>query len=119
MAKAALDKQAEDVVVMDLRRVSSVTDFFVIATATSRRQVLAITEHMEAELHRRGERVWHVEGLGSSRASDRETEDGLSWVLMDCGDFVVHLFVPPARQFYQLERLWGDAPRLCLDPAKL
>ena len=112
---------------MDLRALSGVADFFAIATATSHRQVLAITEHIDAQLLRSGQRVWHVEGLtpssarGSTRAveADPEAGDGLSWVLMDGGDFVMHLFNPPARRFYQLEHLWGDAPRIPIESRTL
>ena len=119
-AKAALAKYAEGVVVMDLRRLSSVTDFFVIANATSSRQLRAITEHIEAELSRIGHRVWHVEGIAAAKAIGPDhADDGFSWILMDYGDLIVHLFNPPAREFYQLERLWGDAPRISLDPNKL
>jgi len=115
--------------VVDLRRLSSVTDFFVIATATSKPQVLAITEQIEDEFIQRGEQVWHIEGLSAPRntgqagispkAAGPRIDDGLSWVLMDCGDLVIHLFNPPARDFYQLERLWGDAPRIPLNPNML
>ena len=112
-ARAALDKQAEAVLIMDLRRLSSVTDFFVIATATSRPQLAAISEHIDACLRRVGHRVSHIEGLLPSRSA-KTSADGFSWVLMDCGSLVVHLFDPPARQFYQLERLWGDAPQMPL-----
>jgi ribosome-associated protein len=109
---------------MDLRRLSSVSDFFVIATATSRPQLAAIAEHIEAVLRRVGQRVSHIEGLAPSKSAKSsalparhamgQAGNGFSWVLMDCGSLVVHLFDPPARQFYQLERLWGDAPRLSL-----
>ena len=114
---------------MDLRALSGVTDFFVVATATTHRQALAITEAIEDQLDRCSERVWHIEGRALLKAeppparprdltaSIAQQTDGLSWVLMDCGDLVVHLFNPPARDFYQLERLWGDAPRIPLDPA--
>ncbi len=114
---------------MDLRALSGVTDFFVIATAATQRQAVAITDAIEDQLDRYGERVWHIEGSArvkagppSARPRDlagpiAQQTDGLSWVLMDCGDLVVHLFNPPAREFYQLERLWGDAPRIPLDPA--
>ena len=123
MAQAALNKHAEDVLVLDLRQLSSVADFFVLATAASRRQTLAIAESVEAELKRHGQRVWHVEGLTApnprrvarAAAAAPETGEPLSWVVMDCGELVLHLFTPPARQFYQLERLWGDAPRIPLD----
>jgi ribosome-associated protein len=95
---------------------SSVSDFFVIATATSRPQLAAIAEHVEAVLRRMGQRVSHIEGLAPSRSA-KSSANGFSWVLMDCGSLIVHLFDPPARQFYQLERLWGDAPRVPLASA--
>lgn len=104
---------------MDVRAHSSVADFFLLATAGSARQIAAIVEWIDRELRRRGGRVLHVEGLseprrGKHRAAltERAGADGVSWVLMDCGDLVVHLFNPPARDFYQLERLWADAPRI-------
>jgi len=100
---------------MDLRKLSSVSDFFVIATAATTRQIVAMTEHIEAVLRRAGHRVWHTEGLTQPQGG----ANGFSWVLMDCGEFVVHLFDPPAREFYQLERLWGDAPRTTLAPQTL
>jgi len=112
---------------MDLRRLSSVSDFFVIATAASRPQVAAIAEHIEVVLRRVGQRVSHIEGLSPSKSAKTsvlsahsargQAGNGFSWVLMDCGSLVVHLFDPPARQFYQLERLWGDAPRIPLASA--
>lgn len=112
-AEAASRKHAEDMLILDMRQLSSVTDYFVIGTAMSRRQMAAITEHIEEELARSGGSVWHVEGLEDApsghRAPAREEES--AWVLMDCGDVVVHLFSPAARQLYQLERLWADAPR--------
>ena len=106
-------------ILLDLRRLSSVADFFVLATVASQRQMRAIIESVETDLKRLGQRVWHVEGRealrmrGAAHGRDGSPDswDGLSWVVMDCGAFVVHLFTPPARQFYQLERLWGDAPR--------
>ena len=112
-AKAALDKHAEDVLVMDLRELSTMADFFVVATAASRPQLLAITEQIEQTLKRLRERAGHIEGK-LTRDSAREATSGepLFWVLVDCGDVVVHLFNPPARAFYQLERLWADAPRI-------
>lgn len=115
---------------LDLQQVSSVADFFVLATAESRRQALAITESVEAELKQKGQRVWHVEGLTplnprrsaraaghAARAAEAAPEVGEPqvWIVMDCGELVLHLFTPAARQFYQLERLWGDAPRIPLD----
>jgi ribosome-associated protein len=112
-AKAALDKHAEDVLVMDLREVSTMADFFVVATAASRPQLLAITEQIEQALKRFRQRPGHIEGK-LTRESARAAAYGepVSWVLVDCGDVVAHLFNPAARAFYQLERLWADAPRI-------
>lgn len=99
-AELALERKAHDVVVLDLRGISSATDFFMLASGTSDVQVKAIAEHVRDALREEGERADHVEGLGSGR-----------WVLLDYIDFVVHVFHPQARDFYQLEHLWGDAPR--------
>ena len=98
-AGLALDRKAEDVVALDLRGISSATDYFVLATGNSDIQVRAIAEHIVEELGREGLRPLHVEGLDRGR-----------WVLLDFVDFVVHVFHPLAREFYQLELLWGDAP---------
>ena len=98
-AELALDLKAEDVVALDLRGISSATDFFVLATGNSDIQVRAIAEHVRDELKKLGVRPLHVEGLDKAR-----------WVLMDFVDFVVHVLHPSARAFYQLELLWGDAP---------
>lgn len=99
-AELALDRKAHDVLVLDLRGISSATDYFVIAGGTSDVQVKAIAEHLVDELKKDKVRPEHVEGLQGGR-----------WVLLDYVDFVVHVFHPQARSFYQLERLWGDAPR--------
>jgi ribosome-associated protein len=98
-AELALDRKAEEVMALDLRGISSATDFFVMATGNSDIQVRAIAEHIMEELVKSGVRPLHVEGLDRAR-----------WVLMDFVDFVVHVFHPLAREFYQLELLWGDAP---------
>lgn len=111
-ARAALDKLAEDVVVMDLRLLSSITDFFVLCTATSTRHLDALREHIEAALTRQGQSVWHVEGTSADAQPAHEGRQEPHWILMDCGDVVVHLLDARARDFYQLERLWGDAPRI-------
>lgn len=97
----ALERKAQDVVVLDLTGISSATDHFVIAGGSSDVQVKAIAEHILEELKKEGERPNHVEGMQGGR-----------WVLMDYVDFVVHVFHPQARDFYQLETLWGDAPRV-------
>lgn len=92
--------KAHDVLVLDLRGISTATDYFVIASGTSDVQVKAIAEHVVDELKKDGARPQHVEGLKGGR-----------WVLIDYVDVVVHVFHPQARHFYQLENLWGDAPR--------
>lgn len=97
-AHLCLDRKANDVVVLGLAEVSDVTDYFVIASGTSDTHVRAIAEHVMEELEREGSPVYHVEGLTQGR-----------WVLLDYVDFVVHVFHPALRQFYQLERLWSDA----------
>jgi ribosome-associated protein len=96
----ALERKAHDVTVLDLRGISTATDYFVVASGTSDVQVKAIADHVVEELKKEGSSVAHVEGLRGGR-----------WVLLDYIDFVVHVFHPQARAFYQLENLWGDAPR--------
>ncbi|HLW59726.1 MAG TPA: ribosome silencing factor [bacterium] len=98
-ASAAESKFAEHVVVLDVQEHTPVTDFFVIASGTNRIQIKAITEAVEETLRAVGERPSRGEGR----------EDG-RWVLLDFGDVVVHIFAPVDRQYYDLERLWGDAP---------
>jgi ribosome-associated protein len=98
-AESALERKAEDVVALDLRGVSSATDFFLLATGHSDIQVRAIAEHIMESLAAQGVKPLHVEGLDRAR-----------WVLLDFVDCVIHVFHPQAREFYQLERLWGDAP---------
>ena len=99
-AELALERKASGVVAMDLRGISSATDFFLIGTGRSDIQVRAIANHVIDELKEIGVRPDHVEGMEGGR-----------WVLIDYFDFVVHVFHPQARDFYQLETLWGDAPR--------
>jgi ribosome-associated protein len=98
-AAAAEVKLAERVVVLDVQEHTPVTDYFVIASGTNRIQIRAITEAVEEALR--------VEGERPARAEGRE---GGRWVLLDFGDVVVHLFAPVEREYYNLERLWGDAP---------
>ena len=104
-AELALDRKAQDVTLLDLRNLSSATDFFLIATGRSDTHVSAIADHVIDELKKEGVRPVGVEGLRGGR-----------WVLVDYVDFVVHVFHPAAREFYQLERLWGDAPLQVLEP---
>jgi len=98
---AALDKKAVDLTVLDLRKASAFTDFFIIGTGNTPRQVQAIAEGVQTALAKAGTRPALVEGL--TRAE---------WVLIDYFDFVVHVFTPATRQFYGLERLWADAQRV-------
>ena len=99
------DRKAVDVTLLDLRKVSTATDFFVIATGRSDTHVSAIGDHLVDELKIEGVRPSGVEGMRGGR-----------WVLADYVDFVVHIFHPAAREFYQLERLWGDAPVRVFEP---
>ena len=98
--EAAQDKKAVDLVLLDLRKTSAFTDFFVICTGTSARQVQAIADGVQDALRKRGIKPALVEGY----------ERG-DWVLVDYFDFIFHIFTPATREFYGLERLWGDAER--------
>jgi ribosome-associated protein len=97
-AAIALENKANDVVVLSLKGVSDMTDYFVIASGTSDTHVRSLAEHVQDGLKRDGTTAHHVEGMTQGR-----------WVLLDYVDFVVHLFHPALRNFYQLERLWSDA----------
>ena len=97
-AHLALDMKANDVVLLNLQGVTDMTDYFVIASGTSDTHVRSIGEHIIAEMKKLGVRVHHVEGVQQGR-----------WVLLDFVDFVVHIFHPTLRSFYQIERLWSDA----------
>lgn len=94
----ARERKGIDITVLDLRHVSTATDFFVIASGRSDIQVRAIAEHILDSAKRDGNRPDHVEGLKEGR-----------WVLLDYIDHVVHVFHPAVRDFYRLEALWGDA----------
>lgn len=100
----AADRKGVDMVVLDLRGLSNATDYFFVVSGTSDMHVRSIAEHIIEELRKEGTRPSHVEGLRTGR-----------WVLIDYIDFVVHVFHPAAREFYQLERLWGDAPTLAIE----
>jgi ribosome-associated protein len=96
---ALADRKAVEPLVLDLRGLSGATDYFVIASGTSDAHVRGMAEHLIATLAPQGVEPHHVEGLAQGH-----------WVLLDYVDFVVHVFHPDLRAFYQLERLWGDAP---------
>ncbi|MDZ4803456.1 MAG: ribosome silencing factor [Candidatus Eisenbacteria bacterium] len=99
-AREAQKKKARDIVVLDLRQLTGVCDYFIIATGQSDTQVRAIADQVEDGMKELGHRVWHVEGHSTGR-----------WVLLDFVDVVVHVFNPDARDLYQLEKLWRDAGR--------
>jgi ribosome-associated protein len=100
-ARAAGEKKATDIVVLDLRKIASFTEYFVISSGANARQVAAIAEAVEEGLRKQGKRPLHTEGYSSAE-----------WILLDYGDFIVHVFSNAARRFYDLERLWRDAGRL-------
>jgi ribosome-associated protein len=97
-ARLALEKKAEDVVVLNLDGLPSVCDFFILASGRSEAQVRAISDRIEEGLAEQGVKPWHREGTTGRR-----------WVLLDYVDMVVHVFHRETREFYMLERLWGDA----------
>jgi len=92
-----------DLVILDVKKVSSFTDYFVICSGTSDRQVQAMATHVEEKLGKQALHPIGVEGKTQGR-----------WVLLDYGDVVIHIFQQPVREFYDLERLWADAPRVAL-----
>jgi ribosome-associated protein len=102
-ANAAASKKAIDMVGLDLTALEGVADYFLICSGSSEPQVKAIAEEVEDKLREAGARVWHVEG-----------REGRRWVLLDFVDVVVHVFHEKTREYYLLERLWGDARRVDL-----
>jgi ribosome-associated protein len=106
LAETALDRKAEDVVALDVSKLTSFADAFVIATAASDRQARAVADALTEAAREAGAPVLGVEGY----------EDG-RWILIDVGDVVAHVFVREAREHYDLDRLWGDAPRIALPEA--
>jgi ribosome-associated protein len=103
--QAASDKKAIDLVALNLRDIASFTDYFLLASGANARQVQAIADEIVERLKRRGTPAARVEGY-----------NGAEWILIDYGDFVVHIFEQKARRFYDLERLWRDARRVQLPP---
>lgn len=99
--KASQAKKAEEICVLDLRELTSFTDFFIIMHGNSSRQNVAIYENIEQELNKENLKPFGVEGV----------ENG-EWILLDYGNFIVHIFSKRAREYYALEKLWADAPRL-------
>lgn len=100
-ARAAIDKKAENLKILDLSGISGFTDYFVICSGMSDRQVQAISDSVENLLSAAGHELLSAEGYAEGR-----------WVLMDFGDVVVHVFLDALREYYDLESLWADAPRV-------
>ncbi len=102
--QCALEKKARQVLVLDLRHLSAVCDFFVICSADAHVHARAVADTIVGRLEEKGQKVWHKEGYPDT-----------PWILLDYVDFVVHIFLDGARSFYNLERLWGDAPSRMLE----
>lgn len=103
--RAAADRKASDLMVLDMRAVSSITDYFLICSAGSNRQVQAIADAIDEQLSKQGVSSLGVEGYKDAR-----------WILMDYGDVIVHVFSLETREFYDLEGLWSAAPKVQLTP---
>ncbi len=101
IVEAALDRKVGDVVGLDVREISSFADTFIIATGTSDRHVRSVADSIEAALTAHGDPPMGIEGYDEGR-----------WVLVDCGDTIVHIFQQEVRDHFDLERLWSDAPAL-------
>jgi len=99
ISELIFNKKGYDVLIMDLRNLASFTDYFIICSADSEVQVKAVADEIDKDLRGKGIKCWHREGYL-----------GLTWVLLDYVDVVVHIFKKDAREFYSLEKLWGDAP---------
>lgn len=100
-ARVASENKARNIVVLDMRGITPLYDFFVLITGTSRRQIHTVSEEIDATLRERGDLRLSVEGYEAS-----------SWVVQDYGDVMVHVFNPQTREYYALEELWADAPRI-------
>ena len=100
-AQVAADNKARDVLVLDMRGQTSLYDYFVLATGASRRQIHTLAEEIDASMRRAGDARLSIEGFEASK-----------WVVQDYGDVVVHVFSPETREYYRLEELWDDAPRV-------
>jgi len=96
-------KKAEDIVILDMRKLSNITNFFIIATASSTRRAQSVTDNIQQGLHKARESISSIEGYRDAQ-----------WIVVDAYDVVVHIFDSSLREFYNLEGLWADAPRLRL-----
>lgn len=99
LVDVASDKKATDVLVLNVRELTSIADYFLICSGQSERQVQAVAEALLQAGEGEGRRPIGIEGLSAAR-----------WVLVDFGDVIAHVFTPDEREYYKLERLWGDAP---------
>jgi ribosome-associated protein len=106
-ARAALDHKAIDLAILELKKLSSFADYFVICSGSSDRQVQAIASHIEEKFGKQGLHPLGIEGKREGR-----------WVLLDYGDVIIHIFYHPIREFYDLERLWSDAPKVEWSPVR-
>jgi ribosome-associated protein len=106
-ARAAADKKAEDTLALEVGEIIGIAEVFVVTSGTNTRQVRTICDEVEAALKREdGEAPRSIEGLSDA-----------SWVLLDYGDLIVHVFLAETREYYALERLWTDAPRIAWEPS--
>jgi ribosome-associated protein len=103
-AQVAADNKARDIVVLDMREQTPLYDYFVLVTGSSRRQIHTVAEEIDASLREIGDQRLSIEGYEASK-----------WVVQDYGDVVVHVFSPETREYYRLEELWDDAPRVDWD----
>ena len=97
ISKLMLEKKALDIKIIDVRKITTLTDFFIICTSESEPQTRAITDHIHEQMKKDGVKVWHIEGY-----------ENLDWVLMDYVNIVVHVFSRESRDYYDLDRLWAD-----------
>lgn len=98
-ARSLESKKALDIIILDVSQITTIADYFIIATGEAKRQIKACSDYVDEVLSSRGEQPIHIEGITN-----------LEWVLMDYGDVIIHIFDKDARLYYGLERLWGDAP---------
>ena len=97
ISELMIEKKALDIIIIDVRKITTLTDFFVVCTSNSQPQTRAITDHINQKMKEEGVKSWHIEGY-----------EHLDWVLIDYVNIVVHIFSKDAREYYELERLWAD-----------
>ena len=97
ISELMLEKKALDIIIIDVRKITTLTDFFVVCTSESEPQTRAITDHINQKMREEGVKYWHIEGY-----------EYLDWVLLDYVNIVVHIFSRDSRDYYEFERLWAD-----------